>query len=381
MLVEPRTKLALGALSAACFVSVTSENLPVALLPQLASGLGVADSAIGLLMTGYALVVAVSVVPLVALTSRWDRRTTALVTLGMVVVSNLVLAVAPNYGVAVAARLVAATGHGVFWSVVASMAARLLGPGRGGRATAVVFAGNSLAFLFGLSVSSWLGTSLGWRPAVFAVAGAAAVTALVIRLTVGPMPATASALHGRVAHRSLLPVNVTTLLLVTGHFAAFTYITAIIARYVRLTGSPTSLLLLAHGTAGLLGLVLIGRHIDGHPRATALVTTGGLAVCMVALLVLPGPLAAGAAIVAWAGPAAGIGVVLQAAVLRVAKDRPDLASAVYIVAFQIGIAAGAALGGLGLDHGMLPVAVVIAAVGGLTSALVAWRSKAFALPA
>src|SRR4051812_44882928 len=112
MLVEPRTKLALGALSAACFVSVTSENLPVALLPQLASGLGVADSAIGLLMTGYALVVAVSVVPLVALTSRWDRRTTALVTLGMVVVSNLVLAIAPNYGVAVAPRPGAAAGHG-----------------------------------------------------------------------------------------------------------------------------------------------------------------------------------------------------------------------------------------------------------------------------
>lgn len=379
MLVEPRTRLALGALSAACFVSVTSENLPVALLPQLASGLGVADSSIGLLMTGYALVVAVSVVPLVALTSRWDRRTTALVTLGMVVVSNVVLAVAPNYGVAIAARLVAAAGHGVFWSVVASMAARLLGPGQGGRATAVVFAGNSLAFLFGLSVSSWLGTTFGWRPAVLVVAAVAALTALVIRVTVGPMPAIAPASGSRIAvDRAQFPVNVTTLLVVTGHFAAFTYITAIIARYVHLTGPATSALLFAHGLAGLLGLVLIGRHIDHHPRATALVTTAGLAVCMVALLVSPGPVVAGTAIVAWAGPAAGIGVVLQAAVLRVEKDRPDLASAVYIVAFQIGIALGAALGGLGLDHGMLPVAVLIAATGGWASAIVVWRSKAFA---
>ncbi|SEF25168.1 Predicted arabinose efflux permease, MFS family [Amycolatopsis pretoriensis] len=379
MLVESRTRLALGALSAACFVSVTSENLPVALLPQLASGLGVADSSIGLLMTGYALVVAVSVVPLVALTSRWDRRTTALVTLGMVVVSNVVLALAPNYGVAIAARLVAAAGHGVFWSVVASMAARLLGPGRGGRATAVVFAGNSLAFLFGLSVSSWLGTTFGWRFAVLVVAAVAAVTALVIRVTVAPMPALAPASGSRIAvDRAQFPVNVTTLLVVTGHFAAFTYITAIIARYVHLTGPSTSLLLFAHGLAGLLGLVLIGRHIDHHPRATALVTTAGLAVCMLGLLVSPGPVVSGTAIVAWAGPAAGIGVVLQAAVLRVAKDRPDLASAVYIVAFQIGIALGAALGGLGLDHGMLPAAVLIAATGGLTSALVVWRSRAFA---
>ncbi|WP_284742550.1 MFS transporter [Amycolatopsis sp. RTGN1] len=377
MLVEPRTRLALGALSAACFMSVTSENLPVALLPQLASGLGVGDSAIGLLMTGYALVVAVSVVPLVALTSRWDRRTTALVTLGMIVVSNLVLAAAANYAVAVAARLVAAAGHGVFWSVVASMAGRLLGPGQGGRATAVVFAGNSLAFLFGLSASSWLGATLGWRTAVLAVAGVAALTALVIRLTVAPMPAAPAVQGPVVADRSLLPVHLTTLLVVTGHFAAFTYITAIIARWVHLTGSSTSLLLFAHGAAGLLGLILIGRHIDGHPRATALVTTGGLAVCMAALLVSPGPAVAGVAIVAWAGPAAGIGVVLQAAVLRVAKSQPDLASAVYIVAFQIGIALGAALGGLGMDHGMLPVAVTIAAVGGLASAVVVRRSAAF----
>jgi predicted MFS family arabinose efflux permease len=298
----------------------------------------------------------------------------------MVVASNLVLAAAPNYAVAVAARLVAAAGHGVFWSVVASMAGRLLGPGQGGRATAVVFAGNSLAFLFGLSVSSWLGATLGWRTAVLAVAGAAALTALVIRVTVGPMPASVPAVRGRlvVADRSLLPVHLTTLLVVTGHFAAFTYVTAIIARWVHLTGSSTSLLLFAHGTAGLLGLLLIGRHIDGYPRATALVTTGGLAVCMVALLVSPGAGVAGVAIVAWAAPAAGIGVVLQAAVLRVARSQPDLASAVYIVAFQIGIALGAALGGLSLDHGMVPAAVVIAAIGGLASAIVVHRSAAFA---
>lgn len=377
MLVEPRTKVALGALSAACFVSVTSENLPVALLPQLASGLGVADSAVGLLMTGYAAVVAVTVVPLVALTARWDRRATALVTLGMVVVSNVVLAVAPNYGVAVAARLVAAAGHGVFWSVVASMAARLLGPGQGGRATAVVFAGNSLAFLFGLSVSSWLGTTLGWRVAVLAVAAVAALTALVIRVTVGPMAALAPPDRRGVVDRAQVPVNLTTLLVVTGHFAAFTYITALIARYAHVSGSATSAVLFAHGTAGLAGLVLIGRQVDRSPRATALVTTGGLAVCMVALLAGGPAWVSGAAIVLWAAPAAGIGVVLQAAVLRVVPDRPDLASAVYIVAFQVGIAAGAALGGLAVAKGMLPVAAGIAAAGGLAAALVVRRSAAF----
>ncbi|GAB3893271.1 hypothetical protein GCM10029964_069770 [Kibdelosporangium lantanae] len=86
-------------------------------------------------MTGYAIVVAVSVVPLVALTARWDRRTTALVTVASIVASNLLLAVADDYVVAVVARVVSAVGHGVFWSVVAPMATRLLGSEHAGRAT------------------------------------------------------------------------------------------------------------------------------------------------------------------------------------------------------------------------------------------------------
>jgi predicted MFS family arabinose efflux permease len=376
--------VALGALSAACFVSVTSENLPVALLPDLASGFGVSESAVGLLVTGYAVVVAVSVVPLVALTTHWDRRTAAVATVATITASNLLLAVAPSYGVAVVARVVSAVGHGVFWSVVAVIAARLLGPDRAGRATAVVFAGNSLAFLLGLPLSSWLGATIGWRPAVLAVAGAAALSAVAIVATVDPMPPDRAAPHRSPVRRALTDrplaaVNLTTLIVVLGHLTAFTYITVIIADYVQVTGPATSGLLLAHGVAGLLGLVLIGREVDRSPRGTALIVTGGFAACMLVLLVAgPGSsVVAGAAVVLWAVPAAGMSVVLQAAVLRVAPDRPDLATAVYIVAYQIGIGAGAAFGAVLLGSGALPVAVATTAVCGVVGAVLVHRSAAF----
>jgi predicted MFS family arabinose efflux permease len=381
-----REHVALGALSAACFVSVTSENLPVALLPDLASGFDVSEAAVGLLVTGYAVVVAVTVVPLVALTAHWDRRTAAVVTIATITASNLLLAVAPSYGVAVVARVVSAVGHGVFWSVVAPMAGRLLGPQRAGRATAVVFAGNSLAFLLGLPLTSWLGATIGWRPTVLALAAAAALSVVVVRATVDAMPAEGatpqrgpSAIRAAVTDRSLAPVNLVTLVVVLGHLTAFTYVTVIIADYVRLTGAATSGLLLAHGAAGLVGLVLIGRQVDHHPRATALVVTGGVTACMLALL-LVGPLSAalaGAVVVLWALPSGGMAVVLQAAVLRVAPDRADLASAVYIVAYQIGIGGGAAIGGVFLDHAALPAAVATTAVCSLAGAAVVARSAAF----
>jgi predicted MFS family arabinose efflux permease len=379
-----REHVALGALSAACFVSVTSENLPVALLPDLAAGFGVSEAAVGLLVTGYAVVVAVSVVPLVAATARWDRRTAAVSTVVTITASNVLLAVAPSYGVAVVARVVSAVGHGVFWSVVAVIAARLLGPDRAGRATAVVFAGNSLAFLLGLPVSSWLGATIGWRPAVLAVAGAAALSAVAIRATVDPMPPDRAAPHRSPVRRALTDrplaaVNLTTLIVVLGHLTAFTYITVIIADYVHLTGPATSALLLAHGVAGLLGLVLIGREVDRRPLGTALIVTGGFAACMLVLLVAgPGSSAvAGAAVVLWAVPAAGMSVVLQAAVLRVAPDRPDLATAVYIVAYQIGIGGGAAFGAVLLGSGALPVAVATTAACGIVGAVLVLRSTAF----
>ena len=370
-------------------MSVTSENLPVALLPQLASGFGVSDSAIGLLVTGYAIVVAVSVVPLVAMTARWDRRTTALATVAAITVSNLLLAVAPSYGVAVVARLVSALGHGVFWSVVAPMAARLLGPQQVGRATALVFAGNSLAFLVGLPLSSWLGARIGWRPTVLAVACAAALSAMVIRATIDPLSQEhstprqgPSAVRRAVTDRSLAPVNLVTMIVVLGHFTAFTYITVIIADYVHLTGPATSSLLLAYGAAGLFGLMLIGRQVDSHPQATALIVTGGGATCMLVLLVVGSSSSsiAGAAVVLWAVPAGGMAVVLQAAVLRTATAQQDLASAVYIVAFQLGIALGAGIGGAFLDHGILPLAVATAATCGLVAVAVVRRSAAFKAP-
>jgi predicted MFS family arabinose efflux permease len=362
---------------------VTSENLPIALLPDLASGFGVPDSAIGLLVTGYASVVAVSVIPLVAVTARWDRRTTALATVAAIVLSNLLLACAPSYGVAVVARVVSAVGHGVFWSVVAPMAARLLGPRQVGRATAIVFAGNSLAFLFGLPLSSWLGATIGWRPTVLALAGVAALSALVIRATIDPLPPESSspAQATATSGRSLVPVNVVTMIVVLGHFAAFTYITEVITDYVHLTGPATSSLLLAYGAAGLVGLMLIGRQVDRHPQATALIVTGGIAACMLVLLIL-GPSSspvAGAAVVLWSVPAGGLAVVLQAAILRNATQ-PDLASAVYIVAFQLGIALGAWIGGVYLDQGALPVAIAIAAACGLVATAVVRRSAAFKRP-
>jgi predicted MFS family arabinose efflux permease len=168
------------------------------------------------------------------------------------------------------------------------------------------------------------------------------------------------------------------MIVVLGQFAAFTYITDVIADCVHLTGPATSSLLFAYGAAGLFGLVLIGRRVDSHPQGTALMVTGGIAACMLVLLTVGSSASsiAGAAVVLWAVPAGGMAVVLQAAILRNAAQ-PDLASAGCIVAFQLGIALGAGIGGVCLNHGALPVAVATAAACCLVAIIVIRRSAAF----
>jgi predicted MFS family arabinose efflux permease len=148
------------------------------------------------------------------------------------------------------------------------------------------------------------------------VAGAAALSALMIRARFDPLPPQhpaprqgPSAFRRAITDRSLVPVNVVPVMVILGHFAAFAYITVIIDHYVHLTGPATSSLRLAHEAAGLVGLTLIGRQVDSHPQATALIVTGGIAACMLVLLVVGSSASsvAGAAVVvrrsaAFSGP-------------------------------------------------------------------------------
>lgn len=124
----------LALLAVAAFTYVTSESFPVGLLPEISTDLRVSDSTVGYLLTIYAAAVAVSVVPFVIVTTRVARRRLIIITVVMLGISNVAMAVAPSYGVLAAARLLSATTHGIFWSVIAPTAAALVTRDReGGR--------------------------------------------------------------------------------------------------------------------------------------------------------------------------------------------------------------------------------------------------------
>jgi predicted MFS family arabinose efflux permease len=374
----PRRSLALAALATAAFVYVTAETLPIALLPQMSAGLQVRASGVGLLVTIYAGVAGLTAVPLTAWTNRRPRRQVVVGAVALLALSQVAIAVAPSYGVVVAARVACALAHGVFWSVLAPVAARLVAPGRAGQATAVVFTGNSVALVLGIPLGTALGNLAGWRAAA-ALVGAAAVVSTVALLSALPAlipDADAGSLRARLAaipaalrSWSLIAVCAVTALVVTGHFTAYTYIAPLVHRDAGVTGVALSVVLLAYGIAGVGGLAVTGWATDRRPRLAAAACAGTVAVALALLATIAQGSAAFtvAAIVLWGAAFIAIPVCLQVAVLRVAPHSTDTASALYVVAFQIGIGGGALAGSVLVNAGHLgdlPITgMALAAVG------------------
>jgi predicted MFS family arabinose efflux permease len=298
--------------------------------------------------------------------------------------SQFVVAVAPDYAVVLGARVLCALAHGVFWSMLAPIAGRLAPSGQAGRATAMVFVGNSLALVGGVPLGTALGHAFGWRPAMAALGVVAVVSTIALRRTLPELrpapgqpaasgqPAGATGRSGvraglagvPAALRSgpLLAVCVVTVVVVTGHFAAYTYITALVRRDAGLSGLALSGVLFGYGAAGIGGIVLAGRITDRWPRRSTAACVTGLVVALAGLATVAHGSTVGtvAAVVVWGAGFTALPVALQAAVLRVAPRSADTASALYVVAFQIGIGGGALAGSLLVNAGLLALLPVVA---------------------
>ncbi|MEV0896736.1 MFS transporter [Actinoplanes sp. NPDC049802] len=362
---------AIVVLGSSSFCYVAAETLPVGLLPQISTDLGVTEAQVGLLLTSYAVVAALSTIPFTALTMRVPRHLLIAATVAVFAVSQAAAALAPTFVILMLSRLVCALAHGVFWSIIGPITARLAPPGQAGRATAMVFIGNSLAIVLGVPAGTALGQWLGWRVAVgfFAVAGAICVALLLKVLpTLPALPRDLAAGTGRQlrdAVRILRDGRVARLCLITtvlvvGHFAAYTYIAPLVRRDAGLDGAGLSALLLGYGLVGLLTNFAVGRFVDRRPGPLVIALTTIVTVSVGLLAPVLGAAPTIVATLLWGGAFTAIPVFLAAAVLRVAPTARDAASAVYVVAFQIGIGGGAFVGERLVSAGHLAVLPLLA---------------------
>jgi predicted MFS family arabinose efflux permease len=356
----PRVALALAVLAAAAFVYVTAEIMPVGALPAIAADLGVSEAMVGTLLASYALVAAVATVPLVRLTASWPRRRTLIFTLVCLTVSQVISALAPTFAVLAGGRVLCALTHGLMWSVIAPIGARMVPATHAARATMAVYVGTGLALVVGSPLTAAMSELWGWRLAVIAITVAAAAVLIAARLTLPLMAVPApDAASGRrrvwdLSNRRLVTMCVLTLVGVTGHFISYTFIVVIIRDIVGVGGPNLALLLAAYGIAGLTAMGLLARPGDRRPKAAIVGCLAGLTLvfALLAGLGFAGRSTAATlligivAVVAWGATATAVPPMLQSAAMRHCPEDPDGASGLYVAAFQIGIMAGSLVGGL-----------------------------------
>ena len=370
----PRIAVQLTVLAAAAFVYVTAEIVPVGALPAIAVDLGVSEALVGTLLASYALVAAVTTVPLVRLTAHWPRRRTLLLTLVCLTTSQLISAVAPNFAVLAGGRVLCALTHGLMWSVIAPIGVRLVPATYAGRATTAVYVGTGLALVVGNPLTAAMSELWGWRLAVVVVTVAAAAVTVAAWVTLPPMVMSddeVETIRYERHHRNnrLVALSVLTMVGVTGHFISYTFIVVIIRDVVGVHGPHLAWLLAAFGIAGLVSMGVMARPLDQWPKASVVCCLGALAAAFAVLTTLAVDHRAGVltlivgvgAIVLWGAASTALPPMLQAAAMRSAPADPDGASGLYIAAFQVGIMAGSLSGGLLYENAGLTAMIAASA--------------------
>jgi len=341
--------VALGA-----FVVVTSEFLPIGLLTLISAGLHVSDGMAGLMVTIPGLVAAIAAPVMTIAAGRLDRRVVVLALMGLLVVSNLIAALAPNFAVMLAGRILFGITLGGFWTIAVTLGGRLVPKASMARATTVIMAGISIATVLGVPVGTLIAGQAGWRTAFIAVGGVALLAGLA-QLFVFPSLPPPPAPGVRQLTHSLRHADVRLGLLaiafvIAGHFAAYTYVTPFLKENTGITSGFLSALLLAYGVAGIAGNFAGGAAAARDLRSTVI----GVVLLMAGAILLL-PLVRGhqngvtALLIIWGLAFGAMPIALQLWVFKAAPEALEGGAALLVSTFQIFIALGSVLGGRVVD--------------------------------
>lgn len=350
--------IAVYALTAGAFGIGTTEFVIMGLLLQVAADLQVSVPLAGLLISGYALGVFVGAPVLTLATRNLPRKQVLILLMAIFTLGNVACALAPSYGLLMAARIVTSLAHGTFFGVGSVVATSLVPAEKKASAIAVMFTGLTIATLLGVPAGAWLGLQFGWRASFWAIALIGVVAMLVLARfvpadkganEVAPLQQELAVL----ADPQVLLGLAMTVLGFGGVFAVFTYIQPILVEITGFSQEAVSPILLLFGVGLIVGNMLGGKLADRNLPFALVATTAGLAVVLLAMTpALRHPVAVsifvgllGAAAFATVAP-------LQMRVLDKAGEAGrNLASSLNIAAFNLGNAFGAWLGGVTIDHG------------------------------
>ena len=348
--------LALLALTLSAFAIGTTEFVIVGLIPTVAADLGVSLPSAGLLVSLYALGVALGAPVLTALTGRLPRKWLLLALMALFTGGNLMAWAAPGYEALIVARVLTGLAHGVFFSIGSTIAAGLVPKDKAASAIATMFTGLTVALVTGVPLGTFVGQHFGWRTTFLAVAALGVVafvgSALFVPRSLRHQPPASLLNQVRVlAEPRLLLVYAKTAIGYGGSFIPFTFLAPLLQQQAGFSAGAVG-----YGVSVAVGNLWGGRLADrrGPIPALKVIFLGLAAVLLVFTFTSHQPVLAVLTVLVWGafafGNVPGLQVYVVQQAERVSPQAVDVASGLNIAAFNLGIAFAAWAGGLIVTH-------------------------------
>jgi predicted MFS family arabinose efflux permease len=344
---------ALLALAMTGFTAILTETLPAGLLPRISEGLRVSEALAGQTVTAYAAGSLIAAIPLTAWTQGWRRKPTLLAAIIGFLIFNTITAISGDYWLTLVVRFLAGVAAGLAWGILAGYARRMVVDRLKGKALAIAMVGTPLALSLGVPTGAFLGATLGWRAAFFAMSVTTVALICWVLWTVpdfAGQPAQRRLSIGTVFRTpGIRPILATIFAWMTAHNILYTYVAPFAVR----SGlqARVDLLLLAFGVSALAGIVVTGLLIDRMLRRLvliSLITFAGVALAFGLFSTIPAVVIAG--IVLWGLSFGGAATQIQTASADAAGDGVDLANAMITTVWNSAIATGGIVGGILLDR-------------------------------
>jgi len=364
--------VALGA-----FAFVTTEYLPVGILPQIARDMGITDGHAGLMVTIPGIIAAISAPTIMIGAGKVNRRLLLILLATLLVTANLISALAPDLNTMLIGRGLLGVALGGFWAIAIAAAGRLVSADKAAKATAIIFAGITFATVLGVPFGTFISTLFSWRASFIATAVLALVALIAQVMTLPSLEANESLqvktlvryLSRNSTQRSILLMG----LIIGAHFASYTYIAPFMVQQAGFGATTITLTLLGFGLVGMLANFMVASSVTRHLQ----LSLGAVVVLMVLVLVsLPflagSPVGVIAAVLAWGVAYGAIPLALSTWMQLTSPKLPEASSAMLVTTFQVAIASGSLLGGIIVDgYGIAPAlyfGAVLGVLGLLTMA-------------
>ncbi|TMQ96172.1 MFS transporter [Actinomadura soli] len=343
--------LAVVAVAVGTFLVVTAEQLPVGLLTSIGGDLGVSEGTAGLMVTVPGLVASAGALLVPVAIGRLDRRIVLLALISLMVAANLLSFLAPNFPVLLASRFLVGISIGGFWALAAGIAVRLVPSSHVPRATSIAFGGATAANVLGVPAGTLIGGLTDWRIAFLTLSGLGLLAVAALFVLLPGIPATGSirlgALLALFGNSFVRGATIATFLLVSGHMAAYTFVSPVLRDVSGIDEDLIGPLLLVFGAAGIAGTFLAGAAAGRNVRVT-IAAVSVLLTAVLALFPLVGATAVTgvALLILWGLAFGGVPIAVQMWILKAAPDHAEAATALNTVVFNLAIALGALFGGL-----------------------------------